>query len=141
MAELWGLLLRTGGELLDTVVDYHGGFAVEVDELECVVLGEVGDECDEGGAVAFVLQPTDVFALFEGCFFVDEVYVVDGKDVLWSGFRRAKGGALVDGVPKVEVGEEGGEESVATVGDKIVDLVAEDTDEVFGNEEGDVERV
>lgn len=139
--ELDGFLLWTFGELFDAVVNNVDGFVVEVDEVERVFHCKARDEGDVCGTVAFALQLAGVSALLERTFFVDEVDVVDGEDIFGHGSRRPERGALMDGVPQVELRQERGEESINFVCYQIVYIISESAHKVLGDQERDVESI
>ena len=65
-------------KVFDTIINDLKGFAGEVEVLQGVGLGVLGDEGYGGGGVAFGLKATEVTLAFGAFFFVEEVEVVDG---------------------------------------------------------------
>ena len=65
-------------KVFDTIIDDLKGFAGEVEMLQGVGLGVLGDEGYGGGGVAFGLKATEVTLAFGTFFFVEEVEVMNG---------------------------------------------------------------
>lgn len=125
-------------EVFDAIIDDLKRFAGEVEVLQGVGLGVLGDEGYGGGGVAFGLEATEVALAFGTFFFVEEVEVVDGEESR-GGVCGTKGGELMYGVPKVVLRKEERKRAKEGLCFDVGDLGAEGTEVAAGDEEGDVD--